>query len=165
MESRHCSCSLQAPSGPQLVKIFMRSAAIAALALMPALGACTTNWSEYPWADTEDMCTGEIIGAEVYRTHPPIPSANGTVVAVSGEPLPEGLHYRISFSSDHGAQTMTTRSPAFSLCIENPERKSDYQWFAEVRESATGPILFRSPAPQPFKATAPIVVLVDALPD
>ncbi len=108
--------------------MFMRSAAIAALTLIPALGACTTNWTEYPWADTGDMCTGEIIGAGVHRTLPPIPSANGTVVAVSGEPLPEGLHYRISFSSDHGAQTMTTRSPAFSLCIENPERKSDYQW-------------------------------------
>lgn len=144
--------------------MFMRSAAIAALTLIPALGACTTNWSEYPWADTGDLCMREIIGAGVYRTLPPIPSAKGTVVAVSGEHLPEGLHYRISFSGDHGAQTMTTRSPAFALCIENPERHSDYQWFAEVRESATGPILFRSPAPQPFNATAPIVVLVDDIP-
>ena len=142
----------------------MRYLTIAAFVLMPTLGACMANWSEYPWADTGDQCTIQIIGAGINRRLPSIPSAHGAVVAVSGEPLPEGLHYRISFSNDHGAQTMTTRYPAFSLCIENPQRKGDFRWFAEVRESATGPVLFRSPTPQPFKATEPIVVLVDRLP-
>lgn len=145
------------------MKIIMRSAAIATLTLLPSLGGCTTNWSQYPWADSADLCTGEIIGAGVHRTLPAIPSAKGTVAAVSGEHLAEGLHYRISFSGDRGAQTITTKSPAFALCIDNPENKSGYQWFAEVRESATGSILFRSPAPQPFESTAPIVVWVDGL--
>ena len=145
------------------MKMLMRSLALATVMFFPLLGGCATNWSEYPWADAADQCTLEIIGAGVHRSLAPIPSARGTVVAVSGEPLPEGLHYRISFSSDDGAQTMTTRSPTFSLCIENPERSADYHWFAEVRESSTGPVVFQSPAPQPFKVAEPIVVLVDRL--
>ncbi len=146
-----------------MIKMLMRSLALATFIFIPVLSACATNWSEYPWADPTDQCIGETIGAGVHRSLPPIPSARGTVVAVSGEPLPEGLHYRISFSSDDGAQTMTTRTPSFSLCIENPERRDDSKWFAEVRENATGPVVFQSPAPQPFKVAEPIVVLVDRL--
>ena len=139
----------------------LRSLILATVTLLiPATVGCTSNWSKYPWADRGEICEMEVIGHGVYRSLPPFPSAKGMVLSVTGEALPEGLDYRIAFSSHDGSQVITTRSPTFGLCIENPRRMENYVWFAEVRR-ADGVMAFRSPAPQPFIATEPIVVLVE----
>jgi hypothetical protein len=81
-------------------------------------------------------------------------------VRANGDPFGPDLFYRISFSDGRGSQLIHTRTPAFRTCIDNPERHQRYRWEAEVRASEDGPLLFKSPSPQPFILTEPIVVQV-----
>jgi len=141
----------------------MRTPLVAsAFVCVSALGGCATDWSSYPWADASEMCRVELLEpGRRLRQLPSFPTARGTVITTGGEPLPGGLHYVVRFADGQGSQTITSRDPDFSLCIEKPSALGYYQWFAEVRETPAGAVLYRSPAPQPFEARKPIVVLVD----
>lgn len=131
---------------------------ILALALLTS--GCTTDWSQYPWADHSDVCATIDVRAGVHRSLHSIPSAKGFVALVQGGPLPPGLFYQITFSNGRGSQVIFSKNPAFSFCLDDPESHQRYKWEVEVRASPEGPVLYRSPGPQVFIPAEPIKLWV-----
>lgn len=131
--------------------------------LLLGLSACASRPIEsYPWVVQRDYpCRMVVVG--LFQTDRSCADARVTVRATDGSEIPATHYVEVRFYHDGGAIIRQGRGPEFTATILRRHIRDAwiYRWTATVREDRAGPILYQTPAPQPFEPDEPIVIWVD----
>ncbi len=119
----------------------------------------------YPWAVPGERCETIVIGssAPTWRCV----EGRGDVRTSDGSAFPLGSYFEVTFASPDGALIMYGNDAQFDFTVDQHDMRLawSYQWSAVVRAGGSkGPVIYRSPKPQPFRPDYPIVVAVDPVP-
>lgn len=146
---------------------FVRASRLGGIAALLVVPGCTQlpPLESYPWAVPGERCRMVVIGSSAPGWD--CMEGRGDVRTSDGSAFPLGSYFEVTFASPDGALIMYGNDAEFDFTVDQQTMwlAWSYQWSAVVRAGGSkGPVIYKSPRPQPFRPDYPIVVVVDPVP-